>query len=309
TTMISRLATPASRARVRRSPRYSKSPARSAKNELTYSTPRYRISLAQWSLHRMLQAGALDPLEFPAFTAERFGLRGVEYVSSLFADRAGDFEYLGELRTRARDAGVASLLIMVDGEGRLGATDDAERRRAIENHFKWIAASAFLGGHSIRVNARGSGDRDEHSKRAADSLHRLCVLAEPYGLSVIVENHGGPSSDGAWLAQTIRRADHPACGTLPDFGNFEVADGQWYDRYRGLEELLPLARAVSAKSHDFDAHGNETSTDYARALDLVQASGYRGWIGIEYEGLDLPEVEGIERTLSLLRREIARIEG
>ena len=270
--------------------------------------PRYRISLAQWSLHRMLRAGELDSLDFPRFAAERFGITGVEYVNSFFKDRAGDFDYLGELRSRCADAGVESVLIMVDGEGQLGATDDAERRRAIENHFRWIAAAAFLGGHAIRVNAGGSGDREEHSKRAADSLHRLCVLAEPYGLNVIVENHGGPSSDGAWLSRTIERADHPACGTLPDFGNFRIQGEQWYDRYRGLEELMPHARAVSAKSHAFDAAGNETGTDFTRALEIVHAAGYRGWIGIEYEGKGLSEVDGVLATKRLLEREIARLE-
>lgn len=267
---------------------------------------RYRISLAQWSLHRMLRAGVLDNLDFPTFTRERFGLEGVEYVNSFFKDRAGDFDYLRELRRRQEDAGVEALLIMVDGEGELGAADPAQRRRSVENHFKWIAASAFLGGHSIRVNAGGSGDREEHSKRAADSLHRLCVQAEPYGLNVIVENHGGPSSDGAWLAETIRRADHPACGTLPDFGNFRIQGDDWYDRYEGVERLMPFARAVSAKSHDFDAEGNETATDYSRMLEIVRASGYEGWIGIEYEGKQLSEVEGIEATLALLRREMGR---
>jgi L-ribulose-5-phosphate 3-epimerase len=266
---------------------------------------RYPISLAQWSLHRMLYAGELTTLDFPGFTRERFDLAGVEYVNSFFKDKAGDFGYLRELRRRCDDAGVESLLIMVDGEGALGAADDAERRRSIENHFKWLAAAAYLGGHSIRVNAGGSGDRDEHSKRASDSLHRLCVMAEPYGLNVIVENHGGPSSDGAWLAETIRRADHPACGTLPDFGNFRIQGDEWYDRYRGVQELMPFARAVSAKSHEFDAEGNEVHTDYRRMLELVDASGYSGWIGIEYEGSKLSEVDGVALTLALLRRELS----
>ncbi|QDU65554.1 sugar phosphate isomerase/epimerase family protein [Engelhardtia mirabilis] len=271
--------------------------------------PRYRISLAQWSLHRALQGGRLDNLDFPRVAREDYGIAGVEYVNSFFRDRAEDLTYLGELRTRAEGSGVRSLLIMVDGEGALGAQDDAERAAAIANHHRWIRASAFLGGHSIRVNAAGKGDRDEHSRRAADSLHQLCVTGEEYGISVIVENHGGPSSDGAWLAETIRRADHPGCGTLPDFGNFGLEDGTQYDRYRGVAELMPYAKAVSAKSHDFDAAGNEVHTDYRRMLDLVVASGYDGWIGVEYEGKSLSEPDGIRATKALLEREFARIEG
>ena len=269
--------------------------------------PPFRISLAQWSLHRALRAGDLDNLDFPRAAREDFGIEAVEYVNSFFHDKAGDYGYLGELRRRADDHGVRSLLIMVDGQGNLGEADDAERRRSIERHFKWIAASSYLGGHAIRVNAGGSGDRDEHSKRAADSLHRLCMLAEDYGVSVIVENHGGPSSDGAWLAQTIRRADHPRCGTLPDFGNFNIGGGRSYDRYQGIEELMPFAKALSAKSHTFDADGRERNTDYTRMMDIVAASGYRGWIGIEYEGGEHSEAEGIRLTKALLEREIARI--
>jgi len=273
------------------------------------AAPRYRISLAQWSLHKALQGGRLDNLDFPRVTREDYGIEAVEYVNSFFRDHAEDQAYLSDLRQRAQDVGVRTLLIMVDGEGALGAQDEAERREAIARHHKWIRASAFLGGHSIRVNAAGKGDRDEHSRRAADSLHQLCVTGEEYDISVIVENHGGPSSDGAWLARTIRRADHPGCGTLPDFGNFSLGGGEWYDRYRGIEELMPYAKALSAKSHDFDAAGNETNTDYARMMDIVVASGYRGWVGIEYEGKNLSEPDGIRATKALLEREFARIEG
>jgi sugar phosphate isomerase/epimerase len=197
---------------------------------------------------------------------------------------------------------VQSLLIMIDGEGALGEASESARRTAIERHFKWLAAAAFLGCHSIRVNVEGSGPPAEHAQRASDSLHRLCTLADDYGVDVIVENHGGRSSDGAWLASVIRGADHPRCGTLPDFGNFHLGDGAWYDRYRGVSELMPFARAVSAKSHEFDADGAELGTDYRRMLALVLAAGYRGWIGIEYEGERHAEPEGIRLTKALLER-------
>lgn len=264
--------------------------------------PWFRISLAEWSLHRALFAGELTHLDFPRRTREEFGLEGCEYVSTFFKDKAGDFAYLRELHARADDAGVRSLLIMVDGEGELGDADDAARRRAVENHHKWIAAAAFLGCHSIRVNAGGPGPREELAARCADSLQRLGAYGDGYGVDVIVENHGGPSSDGAWLAGVMRAAAHPRVGTLPDFGNFTIAEGQAYDRYRGVAELLPFARAVSAKSYDFDAEGDETTIDYARMLGLVKDAGYRGWIGIEYEGGRLSEPDGIRATRALLER-------
>ncbi len=271
--------------------------------------PPFRISLAQWSLHRMLRSGRLDPLDFPGFAREEFGIDAVEYVNQFFADRAGDFAWLGELRRRADAHGVRSLLIMVDGEGSLGDADDERRRRAVENHFKWIAAAAFLGGHAIRVNAHGLGARDAIAARAADSLARLARMGDDYDVDVLVENHGGPSSDGAWLAETLSRAAHPRVGALPDFGNFHVGNGEWYDRYRGVGELMPFARAVSAKSHAFDAAGEETRTDYRRMMRIVLDAGYRGHVGIEYEGDELSEVEGIRATQRLLERVRAERRG
>jgi sugar phosphate isomerase/epimerase len=264
--------------------------------------PLFRISLAQWSLHRALYGGKLDHLDFISSARSLYGIEAVEYVSTFFRDKATDFDYLRRMRERAREAGVQSLLIMIDGEGRLASEDELARRKAIENHFKWIAAARYLGCHAIRVNAAGEGTREEQSKRAADSLHRLGDFGEQYEVSVIVENHGGPSSDGRWLADTIRAAGHPRCGTLPDFGNFRIAEGQEYDRYQGVAELMPFAKAVSAKSHAFDAEGNETRTDYLRMLRIVLDAGYRGWVGIEYEGSELGEEQGIRATKELLER-------
>lgn len=264
--------------------------------------PLFRISLAQWSLHRALSAGDLTALDFPAFASSRFGIQAVEYVNSFFKDKAGDFTWLGELRQRAADAGVRSLLIMVDGEGALAIADDSQRRRAIEQHFKWIAAAKFLGCHSIRVNARGVGDWDADQARAADSLHRLGVMGDDYGIDVLVENHGGLSSNGKWLAGVMEKADHPRVGTLPDFGNFRLSEGEHYDRYQGVTELMPYAKAVSAKSKVFDGSGTETQTDFDRMLRIVLAAGYHGYVGVEWEGGGVSEEEGIQLTLDLLKR-------
>lgn len=262
----------------------------------------FRISLAQWSLHRTLRAGELDPLDFAKTAKESFDVHAVEYVNSFFEDRATDFGYLRELKGRADDLGVRSLLIMIDGEGPLATPDDGARRAAIGNHFRWIAAAAFLGCHSIRVNAGGNDDWDDGMARAADSLRTLAEVADDYAIDVIVENHGGLSSNGEWLAAVMERAGHPRVGTLPDFGNFDLGGGKQYDRYEGVARLMPWARAVSAKSHEFDAAGDEVRTDYRRMLKVVKDAGYRGFVGIEYEGDRHPELEGIRLTRDLLLR-------
>ncbi len=264
--------------------------------------PRYTLSLAQWSLHRMLRGLELTNLEFPGFARERFELDAVEYVNSFFKDKATDFNYLRELRERAADAGVVNLLIMIDGEGSLGDADPVQRRLTIRNHVRWIVAAAYLGCHSIRVNAGGEGSREEVAQRAAESLAILAEHGEPYDISVLVENHGGYSSDGSWLAGVMKAAAHPEVGTLPDFGNFHLGDGKHYDRYKGVAELMPWAKAVSAKSHDFDAEGNEVYTDYRRMLRIVCDAGYNGRVGIEYEGSVLSETEGVILTRDLLLR-------
>ncbi len=262
----------------------------------------FSISLAEWSLHRALQAGELDNLDFPATARRTYGLEAVEYVNQFFKTQARNADYLRELRRRADDAGVRSLLIMCDGEGALGDPDAAARTRAVENHHQWVEAAAFLGCHSIRVNAQSNGSPDEQRRLVADGLRRLTESAAAHQINVIVENHGGISSNGAWLASVIRAVDHPRCGTLPDFGNFRIQGEEWYDRYQGVAEMMPFAKAVSAKSHDFDAEGNERHTDYRRMLRIVLDAGYRGHLGIEYEGDELPEPEGIRATKALLER-------
>lgn len=267
-----------------------------------WDEPLFRISLAEWSLHRTLFAGRLDHLDFPGTARTAYGLDAVEHVNTFFKDKAEDTAYLAELKRRADDHGVRSLLIMCDGEGALGDPDPGARARAVENHYRWVTAARFLGCHSIRVNAQSSGSPDEQRRLAADGLRRLTEFAAGHDLNVIVENHGGLSSNGAWLASVIRAVGHPRCGTLPDFGNFQLAPGEWYDRYRGVAELMPFAKAVSAKSHDFDPDGSERHTDYRRMMGIVLDAGYRGYVGIEYEGDELSEDRGIRATRALLER-------
>jgi L-ribulose-5-phosphate 3-epimerase len=259
--------------------------------------PLFKISLAQWSLHNTLFAGKLDNLDFPRTAKQTFGIDGVEYVNQFFKDKARDADYIAELAKRASDEGVTNVLIMCDGLGNLGDPDSAARTKAVENHFPWVEAAKRLGCHSIRVNAASEGTFEEQQKLAADGLARLSDYASQMQMNVIVENHGGLSSNGEWLAGVMKRVGKPNCGTLPDFGNFHD-----YDRYRGVEELMPFAKGVSAKSHEFDDAGNEVRTDYEKMLRLVVGAGYRGWIGVEYEGTALPEAEGILATKKLLER-------
>lgn len=271
----------------------------------------FEISLAQWSLHRTLRSGELDNLEFPALAKDEFGIDAVEFVNQFFMDKAEDTHYLAELKTRAEDADVRRLLVMCDGEGQLGDPDNARRQQAIENHFKWLEAAKLLGCHSIRVNAASRGGYQEQMELAADGLSRLGEVADQYGLNVLVENHGGLSSHGEWLAGVMEKVARPNVGTLPDFGNFNVGnqpgpDGEpfsgAYDRYQGVTQLMPYAKAVSAKTHEFNDQGEEVHTDFTKMMKIVLDAGYRGYVGVEWEGGAPGEYEGIKLTRQLLQR-------
>ena len=267
------------------------------------TAPLFRISLAEWSFHKALQGKQMDNLDFAKVARREFGIEAIEYVNAFFKDKSRDTKYLAELNRRAAGEGVYQHLIMIDGEGALGDPDVTKRTEAVANHVRWVEAAKTLGCATIRVNAESRGSPEEQQKLAADGLRKLCEAADPYGINVIVENHGGLSSHGDWLAGVMRLVNHPRVGTLPDFGNFYE-----YDRYQGVADMMPFAKAVSAKSHDFDAQGNETSKDYRRLLRIVLDAGFRGWIGIEYEGERLPERDGVLATLRLLEKVRAEFE-
>jgi sugar phosphate isomerase/epimerase len=259
-------------------------------------------------LHRTLFDGKLDHLDFARTARKDFAIDGVEYVNQFFKDRARDQKYLAEMKKRASDHGVRSVLIMIDDEGALGDPDEARRKQAVENHYKWVEAAKFLGCHSIRVNAQSQGAYEEQLDRAADGLRRLAEFGATHELNVIVENHGGLSSNGTWLSAVIKKVNHPRCGTLPDFGNFNLVNGQQYDRYKGVQEMMPFARGVSAKSGEFDEQGNEVRIDYRRMMKIVLAASYHGYVGIEYSGNTLSEPDGIratKRLLELVRSELS----
>ncbi len=268
----------------------------------------FKISLAQWSLHKALQSGKMDNLDFAARAKNDFGIDAVEYVSQFFQDKAKDKAYLAEMKKRADDNGVKSLLIMIDGEGDLGSTDETARTEAVTNHYKWLDAAKTLGCHSIRVNAAGQGNPGDVAQAALRSLQQLSDYAAQLQLNVLVENHGGYSSDGRWLSFIMKALNRPNIGTLPDFGNFCIERGEdgecinEYNRYDGMHDLLPYAKGVSAKSYAFNEQGEETTIDYGRILKLVKDSGYTGHIGIEFEG-DGSEADGILLTKKLLVEE------
>ncbi len=267
------------------------------------AAPLYQISIAQWSLHKALFADEMTNLEFPVIAREAFGIDAVEYVNSFMKEESRDPRYIEELKNICNSEGITSVLIMCDGEGRLGDPDDAARLTAIENHYRWIDIAVELGCHSIRVNAASEGDWNTQRDLAANGLRRLTEFGEQAGINVIVENHGGISSNGRWLAEVMTTVNHPMCGTLPDFGNFNMGEEMgWYDIYQGVEELMPFAKAVSAKSHNFDEAGNERDKDYMRIMRIVLDAGYRGYVGVEYEGSEISEADGIMATKLLLER-------
>lgn len=271
--------------------------------------PFFEISLAEWSLHKALFAKKITNLDFPALAKKEFGISTVEYVNQFFKDKAEDKAYLDDLLTRCKDNGVKNHLIMIDGEGGLGELDDAKRNKAVDNHKRWVDCAKYLGCKTIRVNAYGVGTAEEVAKAAVAGLGSLGEFAKKSGINVIVENHGGFSSNGQWLSGVMKQVNMKNVGTLPDFGNFCIKRKagsfeceEQYDRYQGTQELMPFAKGVSAKTYDFDEQGNCIETDYVRILKIVKDSGFRGYAGIEYEGSKLDEYEGIKKTKALLER-------
>jgi sugar phosphate isomerase/epimerase len=290
----------------------------------TQEQTEFPLSLAQWSIHRMIWDGA-DPYTF-AEKAHGWGFTGLEYVSQLYnkeLEAAGYSEeaminFVERSNSEAAKYGLTNLIIMIDGQGDLATSDAAERKSAVENHFKWVDAAAGLGCHSIRVNLSGSTDPAEWVPNAVDGLTQLATYARDKNINIIVENHGGLSSNAALLAEVMSKVNMDNCGTLPDFGNFcirrnDPADyskgcAEMYDIYKGVEELMPYAKAVSAKSHNFDEAGNETEIDYGKMLQIVKDAGYSGFIGVEYEGNELGEEEGIIATRDLILREAKKLQ-
>ena len=272
----------------------------------------FEISLAEWSFHKALFANKMTNLDFPVIAKQQFGINAVEYVNQFFKDKAKDTNYLNELLKRCSDNGVKNHLIMCDGEGELGSLDNAKRTAAVENHYKWVDAAKYLGCKTIRVNAFGTGSAEDVQKAAMDGIGRLGEYAAKENINVIIENHGGYTSNGEWMVGLMKGINKPNVGVLPDFNNFCIkreGGQQWggkcieeYDRYKGVAQMMPYAKGASAKTIDFDANGNCVETDYARMLKIIKDSGFHGYLGIEYEGEQLSEEEGVRKTKALLQK-------
>lgn len=270
-----------------------------------------KISLAQWSLHRSFNAGKLDPVDFASIVRERYQIGAAEYVNGFYQEKAEDESFWNKMNERSKQAGVKNLVIMVDDEGDLGTADKQARMTAVENHFKWVNAASILGCHSVRVNAFGDPDRATYRAAIIDGMSRLAEYAAKIKLNIIIENHGLFSSDAALITGIIKEVNMPNFGTFPDFGNWCLS-AKWgttqgecdqvYDRYQGVAELLPYAKAVSAKSYNFNEKGEDTKIDYYKMLKIVKDSEYEGHIGIEYEGLEKGEHEGILITKALMEK-------
>jgi len=273
--------------------------------------PLFKISIGEWTFHRSLFGKKLEHVDVAKVAKEVCGIDALEYSAQFFMDKAEDRHYLRELKQHAVDYNVKPLLITVDEQGSIGDPDNARRIEAVENHYKWIEAAKFLGCQSIRVNAFSDQKlaAETQAELVTDGLRKLVDFGADHEIDVLVENHGGLSSNGKWLAGVIKAVNRPTCGTLPDFGNFPSQPGNAYDRYQGVSELMPFAKGVSAKAYDFDSQGNEVTIDYRKMLKIVLGAGYHEYLGIEYEGTKLSEADGVVATKKLLetiRDEMAR---
>jgi len=274
--------------------------------------PFFDLSLAQWSIHKMIFQDGVDPYSF-AEKSKEWGFTGLEYVSQLYNPELSDANYSEEAmaafvaksNAEAKKYGMKNVLIMIDGQGNLAASDEKERNETVEKHKRWVDAAAAMGCHAIRVNLNGSSEPEEWKKNSVDGLTKLGSYAKTKNINVLVENHGGLSSNGALHAEVMKMTNMDNVGSLPDFGNFciersENGCANEYDKYKGVAELMPYAKAVSAKSNEFDAQGNDRGIDYVKMLQLVKDAGYTGYIGVEYEGNELGEEAGIRATRDLL---------
>lgn len=270
-----------------------------------------KISLAQWSLHRAFWEKKLDPLDFASIARDTYFLDAVEYVNGFYKESAGIESFWMQMKERSDRAGVSNLIIMVDDEGDLGCADPILRKQAVENHYKWVHAAKILGCHSVRVNAFGDRDKKTYRESILDSMSKLSEYAAQSNINIIIENHGLFSSNASLIAGIIEEVNMSNFGSFPDFGNWCLS-AKWgstqgecdkaYDRYQGVAELLPYAKAVSAKSYNFNEQGEDTKIDYYKMLRIVKDSTYEGYIGIEYEGTEKGEHEGILLTRALMEK-------
>ena len=276
---------------------------------------KFGISLAQWSLNKMIKIEkTLNPKDF-AFQAKELGFDAIEYVSTLYRpelEKMTISKLTKELTSNSEEYNIKNLLIMVDDEGDLSSSNANQIIESVEKHKKWVEMAYELGCHSVRVNLEGESELEKWKKNSVIGLTKLSEFASNSNINIIVENHGSHSSNGKALAEVIENVNLENCGTLPDFGNFcikrknnSLYDGPCeveYDKYQGMRDLMPYAKAVSAKSYDFNDKGEETTIDFRQMMSIVEEFGYEGFLGIEYEGNKLSEKEGIRLTKELIQK-------
>ena len=289
------------------------------KKSIPDAEPFFKMSLAQWSFNKSFRSGGVSPYEFARLASE-LGFEGLEYVNQLYPDvmdsedkSAAIAAFVEKNNVLAAQYKLQNVLIMIDSEGDLASSDENTRSEAIANHKLWIDAANQMGCSAVRLNLFGESDPEKWVANSILSLTDLADYAADKNINVIVENHGRLSSNVPVLMKVINGTGKSNCGTLPDFGNFCIAeegygslfDGsckEFYDPYKGVSEMIVKAFGVSAKSYDFDEEGNETTLDYNRLIKIVKDAGYKGFVGVEYEGSRLSEEEGIIATKTLLEK-------
>ena len=265
------------------------------------------IGLQMYSFAPLIMQGKFDLLGFPDLVKNTYGINGAEYWSIPFMGRENDKDFLNDIKRRSDDNGVDNLIILVDdidiktmqSGPSLASSNKNDRDTAIDYHKKWIDVAKEIGCHSIRVNLKSDeSDNKKILDNSSESISRLIEFSKQDNISIVIENHGGITADADWLVSLIKNVDNKYVGTLPDFGdyNFCVDRGalnfddigkvckNQYDKYLGVKKLMPYAKGVSAKSHEFGKDGEELSTNYSRMIKIISESNYKGYITIEYEG-------------------------
>jgi len=260
-----------------------------------------RISLGQWSLHKAMGRRLLSNLDFPRVAREQFGIEGLEFVNFLWEAPTSD--YIQRVKRAMSSTATKAVLMMCDGEGLMAHSVKEKRLQTAANHYKWVDIAAELGAHAIRANLgaekepKTPAEVDAVVNYAAESFRKLAEYGASRKVNVVVENHGGVSSDPVAMARVIKAVKLPNLGVLPDFGNF----AKEVDRYDAIAKFMPYAKAVTFKCVDFK-DGKETTMDMDRLMKSVLDSGYRSWVGIEYGGDRLTEYEGIQAAKNYLER-------
>lgn len=259
--------------------------------------PWLKLAVQQYSFNRQLRSGELDLLDFPKTVVNGTGIRALEYFNGHMEDKVGNTRYFKELRKRTNDLDATNTMILLRSKPALDSPDPSIRNAAIEGYRPWLEAMRILGGDCVRVDVRSQGDAEAQKQHAINGLRALCKVADQEfdGMNIVVENHGGHSGNGKWVAEVMKAVNLDNCGTLPDFQNFKD-----YDPYLGVEEMMPWAKIICAKAKDFDSAGNETNVDFRRMLRIVKDAGFSGYIGIEFEGHGVDPVKGINLTRDLI---------